>query len=577
MEVKDPEAKETSLFSAPTGVDKQDDLSIFFRISSQEGNAFLQLVSNPTEESGAPCTPANQIRHTPVLTSSTLAFHSPVPSQRVPYAQTPVKQRRTVHRNLGAPRVNRGNAGSASQRRSGRKIAKVEGTNLQFSNSAEQTPIRMHTSEEANASRRFKNTLNLFSSPTRTPFPGHSSSNSSQMELLHSFSQLQLPPQSVDAMDLSPVEAEYSVHPPRIITEFQEIKELGSGTFGRVALYKEDATGFYVAVKSLPSHPTSCLHRYRREKLILSLVRGNPHTIQLLGAWEENSRLFLQFAYCAGGSVAALAERKRKNNEKWEEPELLVFTMHMCIALDALHRLDIAHVDFKPENVLIDSSGSYQLSDFGCSVILNKNGNPREDFGAHINRGGRSSPWTPTADSPSVDQHSMNSFDEGDCRYLCSDMLNQKMFIREGDVFALGMSLFELMSGDPLPATGEEFCSLRQSVPTNVLRERGYGEQLIQLVVSLLQEDPLLRPSARSILQALASPSPLLSSLVKNEQTLSEWTRNANSLDNLVKAGITTPLQFRYFCATMESTSYLLETTRADYERALGIHTVKGK
>lgn len=51
-------------------------------------------------------------------------------------------------------------------------------------------------------------------------------------------------------------------------------------------------------------------------------------------------------------------------------------------------------------------------------------------------------------------QMSLASVDEGDCRYLCSDMLNKKQYFKAGDIFSLGMSMYELMCNEPLPCNG---------------------------------------------------------------------------------------------------------------------------
>lgn len=548
--------KEMSLFA------ENEETSNLFPWPSQDTNASHALFTSG-EESGAPCTPANQVGQGPVVHTK-MAFHSPVPMQSSngSVAQTPVKaqlkQKRTLHRG-GLSRVTRGNQDMPNRKT--RKHSKVNPNSMYKGSDVLDTPYRP---------------FHLFPSSTSPVCVQAGSPGASQLDLMNSFSQLPYP--SNDKLDFSQAETESWVGmcSPCLYKEYTEVKELGSGAFGRVALYREEATGFFVAIKSLSTSKQDARRRYNKEKTILSLVRNHPHTVQLLGAWEENSRLCLKMEYCSGGSVAALAERKRANNERWDEVELTVFLAHMCLALDALHQANIAHVDFKPDNILIDKCGAYRLSDFGCSVRLTAEGNPCAEFGFHTSRGvvsdrcSATPTWHPGLESPTADsyQHSMNSFDEGDCRYLCTDMLNQKLYVKEGDLFALGMSLYELMSGEPLPRTGEEFIELRQAPQVNHLRERGYTENLIQLIVALLRDDPLQRPSARCILQRLHPPRHLLNNMLLSESSLTQWTTNESYISQLVADGVTTPAQFRYLTASMESLTWLLETTRIAYERS---------
>lgn len=387
---------------------------------------------------------------------------------------------------------------------------------------------------------------------------------------------------------------------PSILSEYTEIKELGRGAFGKVRLYSEESTGTLVAIKLMSLSDIHARRRYQNEKKVLSLVRNHPHTVNLLGSWEDSLCLYLKMEFCPGGSVASLAEEKRKNNELWEELELLRFLAQMAMALEALHRVNIAHVDVKPENILIDSCGDYCLSDFGCSVCLDSVGNPQAGFGFHRDRRGgpstdllescgKSLPNTDTSDHPSSlvegKNQSANIFDEGDYRYMCCDMLNQKLFIKEGDLFALGVSVFELMCGEAPPRAADELVAFRQCAPLHRLRARGYSEQLISVVGSLLDSDPQQRPSARCLLQKMYPPKHLFEQVLRDELSLAYFTSknadddhrqcvnvNFNSVKTPQRRGLecllnisgSSPTELRYLCASMKCISYLLQTALID-------------
>lgn len=438
----------------------------------------------------------------------------------------------------------------------------------------------------------------------------------------NTFSQLLLH-QSQDVLEMSQADTECSNFlARRILNEYNEVRRLGSGSFGTVSLYKEISSGDYVAVKtSPPLESLEMARRYRRERSVMGMVRGMPHVVQLSAAWEEGRvpRMYLQLEYCPGGSVAAIAAEKQRLGETWTEAEVKTFLAHLCIALDALHRANIAHVDVKPDNVLVDRDGAYKLSDFGCSVWLDERGRPRPETqkgygsparagrpGAGPSRAGATAAGSPIFQGGAVDfgwcegnEPSVMSVDEGDCRYLCADMLNNKLHIKAGDMFSLGMSVFELMSGQPLPRSGDYYQLLRRRVPVEALQRRGYSTALIDLVVCLLRGDPPQRPTAREVLQRLR-PSPSELALLASPVAMREWTESAAAFERLVdaegtsgtagppterdgkdaSAATTTPSTttpsippratvdaLRCVSALMEASTWLLTTTQQDQHR----------
>lgn len=312
---------------------------------------------------------------------------------------------------------------------------------------------------------------------------------------------------------------------------------------------------------------------------------------------------FIELQYCPYGTLAQLAEHRRQfGPPRWHEVELWSLLAQASLALEYLHAMHIAHVDFKPDNLLIDEELSYRLGDFGSALLLDpqskrpmrlsyvgslpggggeypslakKNGGPLQSRRSReqADRNTRSTaagctaagaprsmlfasvtsassqpslPTSPTtgqhvaasrwasgglataaqiqipqpqqpphhypssdpaaaanfnyfyrsgvpADSHSVprraasdassssddddsdgpqqnggldptaglDECSVTSQDEGDSRYVAHDMLNEKLDFLKGDIFSLGMTLYELMTGEPLPHNGDGFQRLR--------------------------------------------------------------------------------------------------------------------
>lgn len=316
----------------------------------------------------------------------------------------------------------------------------------------------------------------------------------------------------------------------RIHQDFTEVHELGRGAFGSVLLVQEVFSGDYFAVKVLaPFTNQRDRNRKMQERAILAAIRGYPHCVELFNSWVDGARLptlHLQLQLCPNGTLADEIQRRRGLGIPWREVEVLTVLGQMGIALDALHTSNIAHVDFKPENVMRDARHNYVLSDFGHAQFLDPQTSrplpPPQTFGSgggamfSSQDGGAS-----MADlAQSVD--SVMSLDEGDCRYASVDMLNEKRHFKAGDVFALGLSLYEMMSGEPLPKNGGAYQDLRRRTELNELLDRGYSEELVQTVLWMIQFEPASRPTTREILQ-LALLRPNDHTRVLNERTVDQW------------------------------------------------------
>jgi serine/threonine protein kinase len=101
--------------------------------------------------------------------------------------------------------------------------------------------------------------------------------------------------------------------------------------------------------------------------------------------------------------------------------------------------LGIAHLDIKPENILLGVSDTFKLSDFGLARRISE----------YIQGGDHEIP-------------------EGDERYLAQELLcfNQNKHgmidLKKADVFALGCTAYELIEGIAMPKNGQGYHDLRQ-------------------------------------------------------------------------------------------------------------------
>ncbi|THG22581.1 hypothetical protein TEA_013590 [Camellia sinensis var. sinensis] len=124
------------------------------------------------------------------------------------------------------------------------------------------------------------------------------------------------------------------------IEDFEIIKPISRGAFGRVFLARKRATGDLFAIKVLKKADMICKNAVESilaERDILISVR-NPFVV----------RSFLLFHLCRGENL---------------------YIGNGVLALEYLHSLSVIHRDLKPDNLLIGPDGHIKLTDFGLSKV----------------------------------------------------------------------------------------------------------------------------------------------------------------------------------------------------------------
>lgn len=99
-----------------------------------------------------------------------------------------------------------------------------------------------------------------------------------------------------------------------------------------------------------------------KEAKILSEVH-HPHIVNVLEVFEENDTAYIAMEYISGCSLKYKMDREGI----LPEAKVLGYVRQIGEALQFVHEKNILHLDIKPSNILIDSSGKARLIDFGVS------------------------------------------------------------------------------------------------------------------------------------------------------------------------------------------------------------------
>ncbi|XP_030358882.1 serine/threonine-protein kinase Sgk2 isoform X3 [Strigops habroptila] len=167
------------------------------------------------------------------------------------------------------------------------------------------------------------------------------------------------PPTPTDNINLGP-----SANPNAKPTDFDFLKVIGKGSFGKVLLAKRKCDGTFYAVKVL--HKKTILkkkeqtHIMAERNVLLKNVK-HPFLVGLHYSFQTSEKLYFVLDYVNGGELFFHLQRERC----FREPRARFYAAEVASAIGYLHSLNIIYRDLKPENILLDCQGHIVLTDFG--------------------------------------------------------------------------------------------------------------------------------------------------------------------------------------------------------------------
>ncbi|XP_010774122.1 RAC-gamma serine/threonine-protein kinase-like [Notothenia coriiceps] len=149
----------------------------------------------------------------------------------------------------------------------------------------------------------------------------------------------------------------------KTMNDFDYLKLLGKGTFGKVILVREKASGIYYAMKILKKEVIIAKDEVAHtltESRVLKNTR-HPFLTSLKYSFQTKDRLCFVMEYVNGGELFFHLSRERV----FSEDRTRFYGAEIVSALDYLHSAKIVYRDLKLENLMLDKDGHIKITDFG--------------------------------------------------------------------------------------------------------------------------------------------------------------------------------------------------------------------
>jgi serine/threonine protein kinase len=275
----------------------------------------------------------------------------------------------------------------------------------------------------------------------------------------------------------------------RILNRYTFVRILGRGGMGVVWLARDDELEREVALKFLPElvvHDRAVLDDLKRETR-RSLALTHHNIVRIYDFAQDEECACISMEYVDGATLSSL--RVDRPDKVFEVDELAPFLQQVCDALQYAHvQARIVHRDLKPSNLMVNARGDVKVADFGIARSL----------------------------TDSVSMLTMARGTSGTVVYMSPQQLDGEHVSELDDIYSLGATIYELLTGKPPFYSGQLDRLVREKVPPTMTKRRAdlvvTSKAIIpphweETIAACLAKDPAARPqSALELKERLLTP-----------------------------------------------------------------------
>ncbi len=253
---------------------------------------------------------------------------------------------------------------------------------------------------------------------------------------------------------------------------YEILDKAGEGGMAVTYRGRDRVLGRVVAVKVMKPEMAAdaeFLARFRREARAAAGII-HEHVAGIYDTGSDGPYHYIVMEYVEGES---LKDRLRREG-RLPLGEALRIAAETAEALEAAHSVGVVHRDIKPHNILLGREGQVKVTDFGIARAISSAG------------------------------HTETGRILGSVRYLSPEQARGDVVGPQGDIYSLGVTLFEMLTGRPPFDDGDRLAVLHKHIydrPPRVTDLRPGLPKEVESIVSLCLEKDLSRrfASAREL------------------------------------------------------------------------------
>lgn len=261
-----------------------------------------------------------------------------------------------------------------------------------------------------------------------------------------------------------------------VFSRFRLKRILGKGGMGVVWLAQDEKANREVALKFMPdivAGNATALQDMRRETRN-GIKLSHQNVVTMYDLVEENESAAIIMEYVKGGNLDIM--RRNQPNQVFEASSLESYMNQLLDALDYAHNVaKMVHRDLKPANLMVDANDVLKVADFGIARNL----------------------------KDTVSRISMKLNGAGTLSYMSPQQMMGDNPTSMDDIYALGATIYELLTGKPPFHTGDIATQVESRIPPRMSeRRQEYGirgaaipEAWETVVAACLEKRPEDRPA----------------------------------------------------------------------------------
>ncbi len=205
--------------------------------------------------------------------------------------------------------------------------------------------------------------------------------------------------------------------------KYDVIRKIGRGGMAEIYLARDKSSNKEVALKLL--HPEKKNHEADRKRFLseIKLTKriDSPYVVKVFDYRWDDEIQYIAMEYIEGEILKNYIARRTKLTVD----EAVEFSKQLALGFEEIHRAGIVHRDIKSSNIMISDHGQVKIIDFGIAITDESERLTKTD----------------------------NVI--GSVQYIAPEILDQKPITHKSDIYALGILMFEMLTGS-VPFSGKD-------------------------------------------------------------------------------------------------------------------------